>query len=230
MRILLLLLASLTPAFAAVSHFAPGQSVSAAVGSSATLAGTGFGTRRGKVFVGFKKGKVTSWTDTAITFVVPKTAPNGATVVEVADVGGTDVTATALTVTGSRAVLPKNKAVGVIGGKRFRPLIHFVFFMNTDWQLQMKTNNGKHARVLTFHVYGLGTLPDVFDGTESTPATLTYNDGKGTTWSGKPGAFTIAITHQEDSRFGGVIYGVVSAPDGRTIPIPGMQFVYATGL
>ncbi len=230
MRALLLVLAFFTPAFAAVPHFTPGQSVSAAVGASATLAGTDFGTKRGKVLVGFKKAKVTAWTDTAITFVVPKTAPNGPAVVGVADAGGTDVTATSLTVTGSSAVLPQNKALGAIGGKRFRPLIHFVFFMNTDWQLQMKTNNGKHARVLTFHVYGLGSLPDVFDGTETTPATLTYDDGKGTTWTGQPGAFTIAITHQENGRFAGVVYGVVSAPDGRTIPIPGVQFVYATGL
>ena len=101
MRPLLLLLASFTPVFAAVPHITPGQSATVGIGSSATLGGTNFGTRTGKVFVGFKKAKVTSWTDAAIAFVVPKTVPNGPVVVEVADAGGTDFSATYLTVTGS---------------------------------------------------------------------------------------------------------------------------------
>ena len=83
---------------------------------------------------------------------------------------------------------------------------------------------------LTFHVFGLGSLPAVFHGTEGTSATLTYADGKGTTFTGAPGAFTIVITHEENSRLGGAIYGVVTAPDDRTIPIWSVQFSFATGL
>jgi len=63
-----------------------------------------------------------------------------------------------------------------------------------------------------------------------TPATLTYDDGKGTTFTGRPGAFTIVITHQENNRLAGAIYGVVTEPDDRTIPIRSVQFSYATGL
>jgi hypothetical protein len=101
--------------------------------------------------------------------------------------------------------------------------------MGNDWQLQLKTL-GKHPKVLTFHAYGLGSLPAIFDGTEATAATLTYDDGKGTTFTGQPGAFTIVITHQENNRLAGAIYGVVTAPDARTLAIWSVQFSVATGL
>jgi hypothetical protein len=67
----------------------------------------------------------------------------------------------------------------------------------------MKTA-GQHPKVLTFHVYvGLTALPALFHGTEGTPATLTYDDGKGTTFTGQPGAFTVVVTHQENDRLAG---------------------------
>jgi hypothetical protein len=116
-----------------------------------------------------------------------------------------------------------------VGGKRFRPRLYTVFFMGDDWQLQMKTLR-KHPKVMTFHVYGLTRLPAVFHGTEGTPATLTYDDGKGTTFTGQPGAFTVVITHQENNRLAGAIYGVVTALDDRTLSIFSVQFSYATGL
>jgi len=229
MRVLLLILATAAPVVAAVPHITPGQSATAAVRAPASLAGTDFGTKAGKVFVAGKKAKVTAWTDTAITFVVPKTVPDGPAVVDVVDKGGADFIPDYLTVTGSSALLPKHKAVGSVGGKAFRPRIYYVFFMGNDWQLQMKTL-GKHPKVLTFHVYGLTTLPGIFHGTEGMPATLTYDDGKGTTFTAQPGAFTVVVTHQENDRLAGAIYGVVTAPDDRTIPIRSVQFSYATGL
>jgi uncharacterized protein (TIGR03437 family) len=229
LRVLLLLLATCVPVVAAAPHITPGQSATVAVKRSTTLAGTGFGTRKGKVLVAGKKAKVTAWTDTAITFVVPPSVPDGPAVVDVVDKEGADFTPDYLTVTGSSAVLAKHSASGSVGGKRFRPSIYYVFTTGSDWQLQMKTP-GKHGKVLTFHVYGLGTLPAVFHGTEGTPATLTYNDRKGTTFTGQPGAFTIVITHQENNRLAGAIYGVLTAPDDRTVLIRSVQFSYATGL
>jgi len=229
MRILLLILATCVPVAAAVPHITPGQTATVAVMASATLTGVDFGTKAGKVLVAGKKAKVTAWTDTSITFVVPKTVPNGPAVVDVVDKGGADFIPDYLTVTGSSAALAMHKASGKVGGKSFRPRLYNVFFMGNDWQLQMKTL-GKHPRVLTFHIYGLSSLPGIFHGTEGTPATLTYDDGKGTTFTGQPGAFTIVITHQESSRLAGAIYGVVTAPDNRTIPIWSVQFSFATGL
>ena len=229
MLILLLILATCVPVVAAVPHITPGQSATVAVTASASLNGTDFGTKAGKVFVAGKKAKVTAWTDTDITFVVPKTVPNGPAVVDVVDREGADFIPDYLTVTGSSAALAMHKARGKVGGKTFRPRIYNVFFMGNDWQLQMKTLR-RHPKVLTFHVYGLTSLPAVFHGTEGTPATLTYDDGKGTTFTGNPGAFTIVITHQENNRLAGAIYGVVTAPDDRTIPIWSVQFSFATGL
>jgi hypothetical protein len=229
MRIVLLILASCVPVAAAAPHITPGQSATAAVTASASLAGTDFGTRTGRVFVAGRKAKVTAWTDTAITFVVPKSVPNGPAVVDVVDKDGADFIAGYLTVTGSRAALAMHKASGKIGGKAFRPRLYNVFFMGNDWELQMKTL-GKHPKVLTFHIYGLAGLPAVFHGTEGTPATLTYDDGKGTTFAGQPGAFTIVITHQENNRLAGAIYGALTAPDDRTVPIWSVQFSFATGL
>jgi hypothetical protein len=231
MRVLLLLiLATSVPVFAAVPHITPGQSAAVAIKASASLTGMDFGTKAGRVFVAGKKAKVTSWTDTAITFVVPKTVPNGPAVVDVVDKEGMDFIPDYLTVTGSSSLLPMHKAKGSVGGKTFRPRIYTVFFTGDDWQLQMKTLNKRHPKVLTFHVYGLTSLPDVFHGTEGTPATLTYDDGKGTTFTGQPGAFTIVITHEESNRLAGAIYGVVTAPDDRTVPIWSVQFSFATGL
>jgi len=215
---------------AVVPLITPGQSATAAVGTPATLAGTDFGTKTGKVFVGGKNAKVVTWTDTAITFVVPKTIPNGAVVVDVVDAGGTDSISGYLTVTGSSVPLGKDKAAGLIGRKVFRPRIHFIFFMGNDWQLQMKTGRGKHAKVLTFFIYGLASIPGIYHGTEATPATLTYEDGRGTTYSGEPGAFTITITYHEDNKFGGELSGVVTAADGRAIPIQRLLFIFSTGL
>jgi hypothetical protein len=217
-------------AVATVPRITPGQSATAAVGTPVALAGTDLGTKVGKVFVGGKKAKVVTWTDTAITLVVPNTIPNGAVVVDLVDTGGTDSISGYLTVTGSSVPLGKNKAAGVIGRKPFRPRIHYIFFMGNDWQLQMKTGPGKHAKVLTFFIYGLTSIPGIYHGTEATPATLTYNDGKGTTYSGKPGAFTITITHHESNKFGGEISGVVTAADGRTLPIQRVLFIFDTGL
>jgi hypothetical protein len=116
-----------------------------------------------------------------------------------------------------------------VGKKTFRPRIYYVFSTGNDLQLQMKTL-GKHPKVLMFHVYGLTTLPAVFHGTEGTPATLMYDDGKGTTFTGQPGAFTVVITHKETNRVAGAIYGVATAPDDRTLPIWSVQFSFATGL
>jgi uncharacterized protein (TIGR03437 family) len=229
MRILLLILATCVPAAAAVPHITPGQAASVAVTASASLNGTDFGTKKGKVFVAGKKAKVTEWTDTSITFLVPKKVANGAAVVDVVDREGADFIGDYLTVTGSSALLSPHFAKGSVNGKTFRPRIYFVFFSNDDWQLQMKTP-GKHPQVLTFHVYGLATLPALFDGTEGTPATLTYDDGKGTTFTAQPGAFTIVITHQENDRIAGAIYGVVNTPDGAAIPIRSVQFSYSTGV
>jgi hypothetical protein len=121
MRILLLILATCVPVVAAVPHITPGQSATVAVTASASLTGADFGTRAGKVFVAGKKAKVTAWTDTAITFVVPKTVPNGPAVVDVVDREGADFTSDYLTVTGSSAALAKHKAGGKVGGKAFRP-------------------------------------------------------------------------------------------------------------
>jgi hypothetical protein len=229
MRILLLILATCVPAIAAMPHIMPGQVAAVATTAAASLSGTGFGAKAGKVFVAGKKAKVTAWTDTAITFVVPRTVPNGPAVVDVMDKEGADFIPDYLTVTGSSAVLAKHTARGSVGGKSFRPRLYAVFFMGNDWQLQMKTL-GKHPKVLTFHIYGLTSLPAVFHGTEGTPATLTYDDGKGTTFTGQPGAFTIVITHQENNRLAGAIYGAMTAPDDRTIPIWSVQFSFATGL
>ena len=226
MRVLLLILATSAPVFAAVPHITPGQSATVAVAGSASLAGADFGTKTGKVFVAGKKAKVTAWADTAITFVVPKTVPNGPAVVDVVDRDGTDFIPDYLTVAGSSAVLAKHKFSGRVGGKTFRPRIYAVFFMGNDWQLQMKTL-GRHPKVVTFHIYGVASLPAVFHGTEGTPATLAYDDGKGTTFTGQPGAFTIVITHQENNRRAGAIYGIVTAPDDRTAPIWSR---FATGL
>jgi len=229
LRILFLILVTCVPAVAAVPHIAPGQSATVAIATAASLGGTDFGTKAGKVFVAGKKAKVTAWTDTAITFVVPKAVPNGPAVVDVVDRAGADFAPDYLTVTGSSAALPMHKASGKVGGKIFRPRIYTVFFTGNDWQLQMKTL-GRHPKVLTFHVYGLTSLPAVFHGTEGTPATLTYDDGKGTTFTGDPGAFTIVITHQENNRLAGAIYGTVTAPDDRSVPIWSVQFSFATGL
>jgi len=229
MRILLLILATCVPVFAAVPHITPGQSATVAISASASLTGTDFGTKKGKVFVAGKKTKVTAWTDTAITFVVPKTIPNGPAVVDVVDREGADFIPDYLTVTGSSALLSKHSSKGKVGGKTFRARIYYVFFTGDDWQLQMKTG-GKHPKVVTFHVYGLGGLPAVVHGTEGTPATLTYDDGKGTTFTSQPGAFTIVITHQENNRLAGAIYGTLTAPDDRTIPIQSLQFSFSTGL
>ena len=229
MRILFLILATCIPAVAAVPHIAPGQSATVAVAASTSLSGIDFGIKRGRVLVAGKKAKVTAWTDTSITFVVPKSVPNGPAVVDVVDKDGADFIPSYLNVTGSSAALPKHFASGLVGRRSFRPRIYFVFIMGNDWQLQMKSL-GKHPKVLTFHVYGLASLPAVFNGTEGTPATLTYDDGKGTTFTGRPGAFTIVITHQENSRLAGAIYGTLTAPDDRTLLIQSVQFSYATGL
>ena len=229
MRILFLIFATCVPAVAAVPHITPGQSASVAVAGSASLTGTDFGTKKGKVFVAGKKAKVTAWTDTAITFVVPKTVANGPAVVDVVDREGADFIGDYLTVAGSSALLLKHYAKGSVNGKTFRPRTYLVFFTGSDWQLQMKTA-GKHPKVLTFHVYGLTALPALFHGTEGTPATLTYDDGKGTTFTGRPGAFTVVVTHQENDRLAGAIYGVLTAPDARTIPIRSVQFSFSTGV
>src|SRR5690349_5138710 len=87
LRTLLLILATCAPAVAAVPHVTSGQSATVAVAASATLTGTDFGTKKGNVSVAGKKAKVTAWTDTAITFVVPKTVPSGPAVVDVVDKG-----------------------------------------------------------------------------------------------------------------------------------------------
>lgn len=229
MRVLFLILATCAPVIAVGPHITPGQSSTVAAAASASLAGTEFGTKRGKVFVAGKKAKVSAWTDTSITFVVPKTVPNGPAVVDVVDKEGSDFIPDDLTVTGSSAVLAMHTARGKVGGKTFRPRLYSVFFMGNDWQLQMKTL-GRHAKVLTFHIYGLGSLPGIFHGTEATPATLTYDDGKGTTFTGQPGAFTIVITHEENNRLAGAVYGAVTAPDNRTLPIWSVQFSFSTGL
>jgi hypothetical protein len=229
MRVLLLVIATCAPVFAAVPHITPGQSATVAIAATASLAGTDFGTKKGHVFVGGKKAKVATWADSAITFVVPKTIPNGPAVVDVVDRDGADFIPDYLIVTGSSALLPKHTANGSVAGKSFRPRIYYVFYTGTDWQLQMKTA-GKHPKVVTFHVYGLGTLPAVFYGTEATPATLTYDDGKGTTFTAAPGAFTVVITHRENDRLAGAIYGDLTAPDARTIPIRSLEFSYSTGL
>lgn len=48
-----------------------------AVGTPVTIQGSGFGTKKGKVIVGGKKAKVTSWTDTEIVATLHKKTPAG---------------------------------------------------------------------------------------------------------------------------------------------------------
>ena len=115
MRVWLLILATYVPAVAAAPHITPGQSAAVAVAASTSLAGTDFGTKKGKVFVAGRKAKVTAWSDAAITFVVPKTVPNGPAVVDVVDKDGEDFIPDYLTVTGSSTVLAMHKAKGSVG-------------------------------------------------------------------------------------------------------------------
>ena len=206
----------------------PGQTATANVGTNLTLSGVGFGAKKGKVIVGAKKATVVTWTDTAITFVVPKTIPNGAVVVDVTTGGGTDSISAYLTVTGSSVPLAKNKVTGAVGGKLFRPRIHYIFFTGNDWTLQMKTL-GKRARVLSLALFNLTSIPAIYDGTETSPATLTLTIGP-KSYSGNPGQFKITITHREANKFGGVISGTVTGTDGTTIAIQSVQFIYDTGL
>jgi hypothetical protein len=206
-----------------------GQTATADIGATLTLAGTDFGTKKGKLAVAGKNAKVLTWTDTSVSYVVPSTVPNGPVVVYLSNkLGGTAVSAY-LTVTGSSAVFGKDKATGTIGKKKFKPLIHFIFISGDDWSLTM-TELGKHARSLSFEIFDLGTLPAIFDGTETTPATATLTiAGGGGTFDGLPGQFTITITHHEDEKFVGAISGEVSGEGGVKQEIKDVEFTYSTG-
>lgn len=208
----------------------PGQATTADVGTSVELDGSNFGTKQGKLVAGGKKATVLSWTDTAITFTVPASIPNGPVVVGVTNALGSDAIPDDLTVTGSSTPLGTNKVTGSIGSKSFKPLIHFIFINGNNWTLQM-TELGKHARSLSFALFDLGTLPGVFHGTETTPATLALAiGGGGGDFAAVPGEFTITITHQEANKFAGVISGEVTGDGNVKIAIHDVEFIWNTGI
>jgi hypothetical protein len=206
-----------------------GQTATAAVGTTLTLDGADFGTKKGKLAVAGKNAKVLTWTDTTVTYVVPTTVPNGPVVVYVSNkLGGTSVSAY-LTVTGSSTPFGKDKATGSIGKKKFKPLIHFIFFSGDDWSLSM-TELGKHARTLSFEIFDLAALPAIFDGTETTPATASLSiDGGGGSFEGVPGQFTITITHHEDGKFVGAISGTFTGDGDATQEIKDVEFTWSIG-
>jgi hypothetical protein len=206
-----------------------GQTATAGVGTTLTLEGADFCTKKGKLAVAGKNAKVLSWTDTAVSYVVPTTVPNGPVVVYVSNKLGGKAVSAYLTVTGSSAVFGKDKATGIIGKKKFKPLIHFVFISGDDWNLTM-TELGKHARTLGFEIFDLAALPAVFDGTETTPATVTLSvAGGGGTFDGVPGQFTITITHHEDGKLLGAISGELTGEGGVQQEIKDVEFTWSIG-
>lgn len=206
-----------------------GQTATADVGTTLTLEGANFGAKKGKLAVAGKKAKIVSWTDTAVSYVVPGTVPNGPVVVYVSSkLGGTAVSEY-LTVTGSSVPLGKDKAAGTIGKKKFKPLIHFIFFSGNDWSVTM-TELGKHGRTLSFQIFDLAALPEVFDGTETTPATATLSIANGgPTYDGVPGEFTITITHHEDEKLVGAISGELTGDGDVKQAVKDVEFTYSTG-
>lgn len=212
----------------------PGQTATANVGTTLTLNGANFGTKKGKLVVGAKPAKVATWTDTAITFAVPTTIPNGAVVVDVYNSLGTDAISGYLTITGSSVPLAKNKVTGAIGRKKFKPRIYYIHYKDhgmgpTDWDLQMQTR-GRHGVTLSIAVFDLTTIPAIYHGTEAQPATLTLAIAGGGSYVGEPGDFTITITHLESNKFAGVISGKVTGAGGATLQIQSVQFIFDTGL
>ena len=207
----------------------PGQTATADVGTTLTLDGSNFGTKKGKLAVAGKNAKVLTWTDTAVTYVVPTTVLNGPVVVYVSNKLGGKAVSAYLTVTGSSAVFGKDKATGIIGKKKFKPLIHFVFISGDDWNLTM-TELGKHGRTLGFEIFDLGALPAIFDGTETTPATATLSiAGGGGTFDGVPGQFTITITHHEDGKLVGAMSGELTGEGGVQQEIKDVEFTWSIG-
>jgi len=220
-----------TDAFAlAPPSITPGQTITAAVGSTITLNGTHFGSKKGKVSISAANAAVVTWTDAAITCKVPTKIPDGAVVVSLSNTLGADAISGCLTVTGSSVALGKDKVTGKIGGKTFKPLIHFVFVEGGVWRLQM-TELGKHARTLKFEHVALTTIPGIFDGTGNPAETLTLDiAGGGGSFAGVPGEFTITITHHENGKLAGVISGQVTGPGNATMSIQDVEFLYTVGL
>jgi IPT/TIG domain len=207
----------------------PGQTITAAVGSTISLNGTHFGNKKGKVSISAANASVVSWTDTVITCKVPTKIPNGAVVVNLTNSLGADAISGCLTVTGSSVVLGKDKVTGKINGKTFKPKIHFVFVNNGVWSLQM-IELGKHARTLAFDHVALTTIPGIFDGTGNPAETLTLDiAGGGGSFAGVPGEFTITITHHEGGKLAGVISGQVTGPGNVKMAVQDVEFLYGTG-
>jgi hypothetical protein len=140
-----------------------------------TITGLYFGTKKGFVAVGGKRVSVTAWTNTSVSFKVPKTLANGAYTVEVISKLGTGSKTNAFTVTGSQIGVSKTDVLTAkIGSFNFsakKPFVNGAYVTTT-----------KLVNIASFKRIGLSGSNQTFgiagfmDLTKPMPQTLTQSN------------------------------------------------------